>query len=172
MTFDSSSALRFGQGFFSPNLVATEHFYGRLTPGWPLTPSGVASKICQQTSWGGVASKNMPTNLMDTFPTPMPSFSSIPQSIAGHTHTLHYFSNIDVCSHNFNILQSWPDPLGQNLLVNFKRGTYFVFLCFLNPRTVLNMYMVTFRSMHIRFFFPYYTSLSEFWHAKQCECTL
>ena len=51
MTFDPSNALRSGQGFFSPNLVAIGHFYGRLTPGWPLTPGGVASKICPQTSW-------------------------------------------------------------------------------------------------------------------------
>ena len=51
MTFDPSNALCFGQGFYSPNLVAIGHFQVRLTPGWYLTPGGVASKICPQTSW-------------------------------------------------------------------------------------------------------------------------
>ena len=51
MTFDPSNALRSGQGFFSPNLVAIGHFYGKLTPKWPLTPCRVTSKICPQISW-------------------------------------------------------------------------------------------------------------------------
>ena len=58
--------------------------------------------------------ENVPTNLMGPSPTPMQSFSSIPQSmakrIAGHIYThihrLHYFSNIDVCNPIRSILSN------------------------------------------------------------------
>ena len=39
MTFDPNNALRSGQGFFPPNLVAIGHLLSKLTPTWPqLTP--------------------------------------------------------------------------------------------------------------------------------------
>ena len=40
MTFDPNNALRSGQGFFPPNLVAIGHLLSNLTPTWPqLTPT-------------------------------------------------------------------------------------------------------------------------------------
>ena len=134
MTLDPSNALRFGQGFFPQNLVAIEHFlaiWPLVDPRWPLhdlwpqqctalwsgallTKFGSHRAFLRQIDpwmtfnprWGRF--QNMPTNLVGPSPTSMPSFSSIPQSmakrIAGHTyiHTyiytyrLHYFSSIDV----------------------------------------------------------------------------
>ena len=39
MTFDPNNAVRSGQGFFPPNLVAIGHLLSNLTPTWPqLTP--------------------------------------------------------------------------------------------------------------------------------------
>ena len=117
MPFDPSNALRFGQGFFPPNLVAIGHFKANwplVDPSWPL--HDLWPQQCT-TLWSGVVltkfgshraflrqidlwmtfdpgwghSENMPTNLVDPSPTPMLSFSSIPRSmtkrIAGHTYT-------------------------------------------------------------------------------------
>ena len=115
----------------------------KLTPGWPhMTPAWPLTQQCT-TLWSGVLLtkfgspraflrqidpwmtfdprwgrfENMPTNLVGPSPTPMPTFSSIPRSmakrIAGHTpppphthpththththtHRLHYFSSIDI----------------------------------------------------------------------------
>ena len=117
MTFDPSNALRFGQEFFPPNLVAIGHLLAfwtlvdprwplhdlwpqqctTLWPGFPLTKFGSHRVFLRQIDpWVTFDPRlgrfeNMPTNLGGPSPTPMPSFSSIPQStakrIAGHIHT-------------------------------------------------------------------------------------
>ena len=116
MTVDPSNALRFGQGFFPPNLVTIGHFWADWPlgdPWWPLhdlwpqqcttlwpvvlfTKFGSHRAFLRQIdlwmtfdpTWGRF--ENMPTNLGGPSPTPMPTFSSIPQSmakrIAGHTY--------------------------------------------------------------------------------------
>ena len=80
MTFDPSSALRSGQRLFSIKFGSHRAFVSNLIPGWPR--------------WGRF--ENMPTNLVGPSPTPMPTFSSIPQSmtkrIAGHTY-IHTFTH-------------------------------------------------------------------------------
>ena len=81
MTFDPSNALRFGQGFFPPNLVATG-ISMQLTPGWPqltpawhLTPAMHYTLVRVLTKFGGyrgLLSKLTPTwpQLTPTWPWP------------------------------------------------------------------------------------------------------
>ena len=86
MTFDLMNALRFGHGFFLPNLVAIGHFLSNLTSGWPLTFVGVALKVYPQTFLGAGAS-----------PTPMPvSGRYFKTRTAEHTYvqTEYYFRTI------------------------------------------------------------------------------
>ena len=89
MTFDARNALCFGQGFFPPNLV-TIAISKQFDPWMTFDPR-----------WGRF--ENMPTNLVGPSPTPMPSFSLMPQSMAKRTaehtskHTDSYdFSSIDL----------------------------------------------------------------------------
>ena len=114
MTFDPSNTLRFDQVFFPPNLVAIGHFYAiwpLLDPRWPLHdfwtqqcttlwsgvlltkfgshrafPRRIDSFMTYDPRWG--CFENMPTNLVGPSPSPMPTFSVIPQSmtkcIVGH----------------------------------------------------------------------------------------
>ena len=136
MTFDPSNALRIGQGFFPPNLVVIGHFWAvwpLVDPGWPMHDLWPQQCI---TPWLGLLPikfgshwvflrqldlwmtfdlwwghfQNMLLSLRGLFPIPMPNFSPISRSmtkrIAGHTHILHYFSNIDFKSS----ASVYPDP--------------------------------------------------------------
>ena len=125
MTFDPNNALCFGQEFFPPNLVAIEHFLAiwplvdprwLLHDLWPqqctalwsgvlLTKFGSHRAFLRQIDpwmtlnprWGRF--ENMPTNLVDPSPTPMPSFSSIPQTHSRtyiYTYRLYYFCSVDM----------------------------------------------------------------------------
>ena len=135
MTFDPSNTLRFGQGFFPPNLVAIGYFeaiWPLVDPRWPLCDlwpqqcttfwSGILLNkfgshraflrqidpwMTFDSRWGHF--ENMPTNLVGPSPTPMPTFSSIPQSVTKriavhipiHAYRLCDFSSIDKNANNY-----------------------------------------------------------------------
>ena len=106
--FDPINAIHFSQGLFLPNLVAIGHswaIWSLVDPSWPLhdlwpqkyiwsgvlpTIFGGHRAILKQLVlwmtfylWWG-CSKNMLSNLRGPSPTPMPSFSSKPQSTVKH----------------------------------------------------------------------------------------
>ena len=138
MAFEPQQCITVWSGILPTKFGGHRAFLSNLTlvdPGWPLhdlwpqqcttlwsgvllTKFGCHRALLRQIDpwmtfdprWGRF--ENMPTNLVGPSPTPMPTFSSIPQSmtkrIAGHTHTyththlhtpphrLHYFNSIDL----------------------------------------------------------------------------
>ena len=131
-TFIPIIALHFGQGFSLPNLVAMQHSYSiwhLVDNGWPLHDLRLHHCTTLQsgvlhTKFGGHKAflkqlwsldgfdlwwgrfENMLSILVDISPTPIPSFSSIPQSttkrIAVHTY-LHAYLH----THTHTYIQTW-----------------------------------------------------------------